>query len=85
MEWFKLSIYSLSLFWQFYLINQVQFFLYKNKKMVIAALIKIILVLLGFTAQGIKFKSFAAFLMAKQGIVNAGGLFALLQSFAMKW
>ena len=52
--------------------------------MVIAALIKIILVLLGFTAQGIKFKSFAAFLMAKQGIVNAGGLFALLQSFAMK-
>lgn len=52
--------------------------------MVIAALIKIILALLGFTAQGIKFGSFAAWWMAKQGIVFAGSLFALLQSFAMK-
>jgi len=52
--------------------------------MIFAALIKVILVLLGFTAQGIKFGSFAAWWMAKQGIVFTGSLFAILQSFAMK-
>lgn len=49
-----------------------------------AAVLRIILIMLGFTAKGIRFGSFSAWWMAKQGIVVSQSLFSLLQSFAMR-
>lgn len=52
--------------------------------MILTAIAKGILYLLGFTAEGIRYGSIAAMWMAKIGVVATKSFFSLLQSFAMR-